>query len=70
MKALPQGDLALAEILGDQGVDLSDQPEFIDHSRHQAKVVEVGAGIGRDNRYVGAVRVQCASSDPVEMRIF
>jgi len=33
-------------------------------------VVEVGAGIGRDNRYVGAVRVQCASSDPVEMRIF
>ena len=44
---LPQGDLALAEILGIKASILPDQPEFIDRPRHQAKVVEVGAGIGR-----------------------
>jgi hypothetical protein len=34
------GDMPLVEVLGDHGINPTDQAQFIDHTRHQAMMVE------------------------------
>jgi hypothetical protein len=42
----PHGDLALAQVLRDHGIDFFNQAQFIDHARHQAVMVKRVARVG------------------------
>jgi hypothetical protein len=46
----PHGDVALAEVLRDHGIDLFNQAQLVHHARHQSMMVErvtrVGVGVG------------------------